>query len=95
MHIVIDICDRECQREVVCGIICFTMSYTLRSVEHIWDKLLSREPGSVREAYSTLDNEEQAAVLAHLRKMVSEPGWHPEQRKSADIALEELGETNY
>ncbi|MCJ7661628.1 MAG: hypothetical protein MUO67_20970 [Anaerolineales bacterium] len=65
------------------------------SVEQIWDKLLSREPGSVREAYSTLDKEEQAAVLTHLRKMACEPGWHPEQRKSADIALEELGEPNY
>ena len=95
MHIVIDIWEGESQREVVCGIIGFTMSNTLMSVEQIWDNLLSREPGSVRAAYSTLDKEEQAAVLSHLRKMASEPGWHPEQKKSADIALEELGEPNH
>ena len=77
------------------GIIDFTMRNTFMYVEQIWDNLLSREPGSVRDAYSTLDKEEQAAVLAHLRKMASEPGWHPEQKKSADIALEELGETNH
>jgi len=76
-------------------IIDFTMRNTIMYVEQIWDNLLSREPRSVRDAYSTLDKEEQAAVLAHLRKMASEPGWHPEQKKSADIALEELGELDH
>lgn len=65
------------------------------SVEQIWENLLSREPASVIAAFSTLDKQEQAAVLAHLRKMADEPGWHPEQRKSADVALEELGELNH
>ena len=65
------------------------------SIEQFWDNLLSREPGEVRAAYSMLDKQEQAAVLAHLRKMAGEPGWHPEQRRSATIALEELGELNH
>lgn len=57
------------------------------SVEQMWEKLLSREPGAVRVAFSSLNEEEQAAVLAHLSKMASELGWHPEQKKSAEAAL--------
>ena len=68
------------------------MSETSMSIEQIWESLLSREPGTVRQTFATLDKQEQAAVLAHLRKMVSEPGWHPEQRVSANAALEALGE---
>jgi hypothetical protein len=57
------------------------------SVEQLWENLLSRDSVAVREAFSTLNKEEQATVLAHLRKMASEPGWHPEQMKSAEAAL--------
>ena len=57
------------------------------SVEQLWENLLSRDKGAVNAAFSSLSKEEQAAVLAHLRKMTSEPGWHPEQKKSAEAAL--------
>ena len=73
--------------DVIRGIIIYTMSNTFKSVEQMWESLLSREPGAVSEVFSTLDEEEQAAVLAHLRKMTCEPGWHPEQKKSAEAAL--------
>lgn len=71
------------------------MNETSISIEQFWDNLLSREPASVRQAYATLEKKEQVAVLVHLRKMVSEPGWQPEQRASAAAALEALGGLNH
>ena len=59
-------------------------------LEQIWDQLLSREPEQIRSAYALLDVSSQQTVLAHLRKMVSEPGWHPEQVTSATIALQAI-----
>jgi hypothetical protein len=61
------------------------------ALENIWDQLLSRVPEQVRLAFSGLEPEEQQAILEHLRKMAAEPGWHPEQRRSAEAALEALG----
>jgi hypothetical protein len=59
-------------------------------LELIWDQLLSRKPGLVRTAFVNLDEDEQHAVLAHLRRMTSESGWQPSQRESAQAALEVL-----
>ncbi len=56
----------------------------------LWDKLLSREPAQVQAAYRALDPASQKNVLAHLRRMVSEDGWHLEQVKSARAALDIL-----
>lgn len=55
-----------------------------------WDGLLSREPDKIRAAYQTLDADMQQIVLAHLQRMVNEEGWHPEQRRSAQSALDAL-----
>lgn len=68
------------------------MNNTFMSLEQLWGNLLSREPVLVRQAYANLEKQEQEAVLAHLRKMAKEAGWHPEQRASAAAALEVLGE---
>jgi hypothetical protein len=54
----------------------------------IWERLLSREAELVRNTFNELSPEEQQAVIHHLRRMASEPGWHPEQRLSAQSALE-------
>lgn len=59
-------------------------------LEQIWDQLLSREPERIRRAYALLDESSLQTVLAHLRKMVSEPGWQPEQVTSAAIALQTI-----
>jgi hypothetical protein len=59
-------------------------------LEQIWDQLLSREPERIRSAYALLDESSQQTVLAHLRKMVSEPGWQAEQVTSAAIALQAI-----
>jgi hypothetical protein len=59
-------------------------------LEILWDGLLSREAGRVRAAFATLNEAEQQAVRAHLQRMACEPGWHPEQRLSAQAALQAL-----
>jgi predicted Zn-ribbon and HTH transcriptional regulator len=59
-------------------------------LERIWDALLSREPAQIRDAYASLNLEEQKAVLDHLKRMKDEPGWHLQQRISAQTALEVL-----
>lgn len=58
--------------------------------DSIWTEILSRNVMRIRSAYTSLATEEQSQVAAHLRKMVSEEGWHPEQVISAQIALEAI-----
>lgn len=60
----------------------------LDPVELFWDHLLSREPDQILAAVHALDEETRQRVIAHLQSMASEEGWHPEQRKSAQVALE-------
>ena len=57
-------------------------------LEQIWDGILSREEASIRRAYLLLDESSQITVFQHLQKMTLDEGWHPEQVKSASIALE-------
>jgi hypothetical protein len=64
------------------------------NIEDLWEGLLSREAEQIRAAFATLAPDDQAAVLAHLRKMTSEPGWHPEQIASAQSALDVLKTDN-
>ena len=56
-------------------------------LELLWDNLLSRQPDRIQSAYASLDTHNQKAVLAHLHRMVKEPGWQPEQRLSAKTAI--------
>lgn len=56
-------------------------------LEALWDDLLSGFPERVKAAFISLDTAEQKVVLEHLHKMVSETGWQPEQRQSAQEAL--------
>jgi hypothetical protein len=58
--------------------------------ETLWTEILSRQEERVKAAYSLLSEEEQETVIAHLNKMVSEEGWHPEQVVSAITALEAI-----
>jgi hypothetical protein len=55
--------------------------------ELFWESILSRDEMLIRSAYKTLNIEEKTAVISHLQRMVSEPGWHPEQCASALAAL--------
>ncbi len=56
----------------------------------VWELLLSRNPGWIAAAYESLSAEEKKAVRQHLTKMVSEPGWQPEQQESARAALDAI-----
>jgi hypothetical protein len=57
-------------------------------VELFWESLLSRRPDQIQAAFNSVDKITQAQVLEHLRQMVTEEGWHPEQALSAQTALE-------
>jgi hypothetical protein len=63
------------------------MKNTADSLDSIWDKLLSRQPALIAEAFRSLAQEDQESVRIHLRRMAEEPGWQPEQRASAQAAL--------
>jgi len=59
-------------------------------LDDLWDALLSRNPSKVQVAFLGLERNQQNFVLQHLNRMVSEVGWHPEQRESASVALKAL-----
>lgn len=61
-------------------------------IEELWDALLSRAPEDIREVFIKLESDQQQAVFRHLKRMVSESGWHSEQRESAKVALEALAD---
>ncbi len=64
----------------------------LDPLEKLWDQLLSRSPERIRSAFASLDEPSQQAVIAHLQRMASEAGWHPEQVISARAALDALAD---
>jgi hypothetical protein len=59
-------------------------------LEGLWDALLSRDVQRIRSVYNSLDVEDRQSILAHINRMVNEPGWQKEQRISARAALEAL-----
>ena len=59
-------------------------------IENLWERLLSRQPELIQAAFQGLTPEEQQDVQAHLLRMVSETGWHPEQVTSAQAALDSI-----
>jgi hypothetical protein len=59
-------------------------------LESLWEGLLSRDPQQIKNSYQTLSTQEGQSVLAHLKRMVTEPGWNAEQRVSAKAALDVL-----
>ncbi len=62
------------------------------TLETLWDDLLSRRPARIRRAFNRLPPDQQQSVRAHLQRMVAEDGWHSEQRRSAQIALQALAQ---
>lgn len=63
-------------------------------LEKTWDAILSRDSERVCKTFLALQAADQAVIMDHLRKMVSEPGWHPEQVISAREALKALEQEN-
>jgi len=62
----------------------------LDPLEQFWDAILSRQPDLIRPAFNSLNPAERQQLIDHLRRMASEAGWQPEQRKSAFAALETI-----
>jgi hypothetical protein len=60
--------------------------------ENIWDMLLSRQPVMIEKAFASLESDQQKAVRDHLHRMVAERGWQPEQRVSAQAALDTIAD---
>lgn len=60
--------------------------------ENLWDMLLSRQPVMIEQAFTSLESDQQKAVMDHLQRMVAEPGWQPEQRVSAQAALDTIAD---
>jgi len=58
--------------------------------ESIWEVLLSRDPKPILLAFESLQPAQKEAVREHLQKMVAETGWQPEQRISAQAALDAI-----
>ncbi|MBM3137281.1 MAG: hypothetical protein FJZ98_03720 [Chloroflexi bacterium] len=57
-------------------------------IEKLWDDILSRDPLKIRAAFEHLNDQERRDVFTHLEKMSRDNGWHPEQKISADAALD-------
>ncbi len=56
-------------------------------LEILWNQILSRDPEKVRKMFVSLPKAEKIGIRAHLIRMTTEEDWHPEQVKSASIAL--------
>ena len=61
-------------------------------IEAFWEEILSRQQERIQKAFAPFSPEEKLAILNHLKGMVSEPGWQPEQVVSASQALDALKE---
>lgn len=57
------------------------------SLQNFWENLLSCNPAQIQSVFMALDPTSRDAVIAHLQRMTSEPGWHPAQVESARAAL--------
>ena len=62
-------------------------------LEHIWNGILSKEGELIISTYNSLDEDSKIVVLQHLKRMVTEEGWHPKQVVTAQTALNAIEET--
>ena len=69
-----------------------TMDEPTHALESLWENLLSRQPDRIKLALNGLTLEEKRSMIAHLKRMAEEVGWHPEQRAYAQAALAALSE---
>jgi hypothetical protein len=66
------------------------MSSPSDPLTQFWDTLFSRQPERIRGVFIPLDDATRQALVQHLLRMVTEPDWHPEQRSSAQAALDAI-----
>jgi hypothetical protein len=56
--------------------------------EDLWSVILSQDEEKVKGTVKILDQETVEYIISHLKKMVTEEGWHPAQQASAAFALQ-------
>jgi NADH:ubiquinone oxidoreductase subunit E len=66
------------------------MRESIDPLEILWSQILSREEQQIMKAFQQLDSFNKKKVLEHLKIMVEEEGWQPEQQRSAQAALHVL-----
>lgn len=54
--------------------------------------LLSRKLGMIEKAFTSLESDQQKAIMDHLMLMVVGTGWQPEQGISAQVALDTIAD---
>ncbi|MCD6577218.1 MAG: hypothetical protein J7K66_04300 [Anaerolineaceae bacterium] len=54
----------------------------------LWDAILSQDEEKITAAVETLNQETVEYIATHLKKMITEEGWHPSQQASASFALQ-------
>jgi hypothetical protein len=59
-----------------------------RNLESFWAEILSNEPSRITAAFLSVSEEEQKAVIEHLKRMVEENGWSEGQSSNARAALD-------
>jgi hypothetical protein len=59
-------------------------------LDSFWQHLLSEDPAQIRAAWERLNDNERAAILAHLVTMATDEGWSELQRRAAQAALDVL-----
>lgn len=59
-------------------------------LESVWDGILCMQNARIMQTFLSLDEDNQQTVKNHLLRMTTEPGWHPEQVKSAKFALQTI-----
>ena len=66
------------------------IDFSRSEIEIFWEGILSREKATILSTFLSVTLAEQESCLKHLNRMAHEEGWHEEQRKSAQIALDVL-----
>jgi hypothetical protein len=61
-------------------------------LEYVWDGILSRDSQRIVNTFLSLDEQSRKTVLEHLQRMACESGWHPEQVRSAQSAIDAIKE---
>lgn len=62
----------------------------LDPLELFWEQMLSRDPQLIQAAFASIDPATRQQVMDHIQAMATQEGWHPDQRQSAQAALDAL-----
>jgi hypothetical protein len=62
----------------------------MNSIDRFWDALLSCDLELIQKTYKHLKEKDQEMIMDHLIKMTTEFGWHQEQKRSAQTAIDAI-----